>query len=111
MMQKRTWIRSGIVEELDIRQQRLLALVLERIRHFYRELYRTRLCYQHPLNLRRLAKMCRRNNAAVLGAVRILANTVAEGQAEPEVTYARGRSERNKSHRPYQIFLRTTFLQ
>lgn len=44
-MERRVWIRSGVVEELDARQQRLLHLVLDRIEFYYRELHRTRPCY------------------------------------------------------------------
>ena len=57
-MQKRVWIRSGVVEELDEKQIRLMSLVYDKILLYYRELYRTRPCYQHPLSLSRLMKLC-----------------------------------------------------
>ena len=46
-MEKRVWIRSGVVEELDQRQARLLELVYEKIVFYYAKLYRTRPCYQY----------------------------------------------------------------
>ena len=36
-MEKRVWVRSGVVEELDARQSRLIHLVLEKIHLYYRE--------------------------------------------------------------------------
>ncbi len=106
-MQKRVWIKSGIVEELDRRQVRLLDLVLQTIVFYYEKLYRTRPCYQYPLNLSRLMKLCHRSSSAVSLALRYLANTVPVGSAgQPPVYYDRTASQKNQSHRPYRIFLR-----
>ena len=108
-MEKRVWIRSGIVEELDEKQVRLLSLVLEKIEYYYKALYRTRLCYQYPLSLSRLMKLCNRSGSAVGVALRYLANTVPFGsKEEPPIHYDRIAAQKNKSHRPYRIFLRTT---
>ena len=106
-IQKRVWIRSGIVEELDKRQVRSLKLVYEKIVYYYKELYGTRPCYQYPLSLSRLMKLCNRSGHAVSMALRYLANTVPLGShAEPPIHYDRVQSVKNKSHRPYRIFLR-----
>lgn len=106
-IEKRRWIESGIVEELDARQTRLLQLVQEQIVHYYRHLHRTRPCYQHPLSLARLMKLCRRSSYAVTLALKYLAHTVPVGShARPPVYYDRTHAQRNKSHRPYRIFLR-----
>ena len=67
------------MEELDKRQAALLVLVYSRIVHYYRDLHRTRPCYQYPLSLSRLMKLCRRSGATVAPAVRLLANTVPYG--------------------------------
>ena len=106
-IEKRIWIRSGIVEELDARQQRMLELVLEKIKFYYRELHGTRQCYQHPLTLKRLRKMLgNRNFPSVLNAVRMLANTVPYGSKEdPPIYYDRVMSGKNGSHRPYRIWI------
>lgn len=106
-MEKRVWIRSGIVEELDARQVRLIELVLEKIRFYYRNLHATKPSLQYPLSLSRLMKLCRRSGSAVTLALRYLANTVPMGShTEPPVYYDRVFSKRNPSHRPYRIFLR-----
>ena len=106
-MERRVWIRSGVVEELDVRQQRLLHLVLDRIEFYYRELHRTRPCYDYPLSLSRLMKLCNRSSYAVTLALKYLANTVPQGaEVQPPIFYDRGQAQRNKSHRPYRIFLR-----
>ena len=106
-MQKRVWIKSGVVEELDAKQERLLQLVYEKIAFYYEELYRTRPCYQYPLSLSRLMKLCRRSSYAVSTALRYLANTVPLGStAPPPVYYDRKSAQKNKTHRPYRIFLR-----
>lgn len=106
-LERRIWIKSGVVEELDAKQERLIHLVLDKIQHYYRHLYRTRPCYQYPLSLSRLMKLCNRNSHAVVGALRILANTVPAGNHDqPPIHYDRAQSQRNKSHRPYRIFLR-----
>ena len=106
-IEKRVWIRSGIVEELDQRQVRLLKLVYEKIQFYYRELYQTRPCYAWPLTLSRLMRLCRRNGQAITNAVRLLANTVPFGSGgTPPIYYDRAQAVRNKSHRPYRIYLR-----
>jgi hypothetical protein len=106
-MQKRVWVKSGVVEELDARQVRLLELVYAKIVFYYAKLYRTRPCYQYPLSLSRLMKLCNRGSRTVALALRYLANTVPEGSlAEPVIYYDRVASAKNKSHRPYRIFLR-----
>ena len=106
-MEKRIWIKSGVVEVLDAKQQRLIHLVLEQIQYYYRHLYRTRPCYQYPLSLSRLMRLCKRSGHAVTGAIRILANTIPEGSHEqPPIYYDRAQSQKNKTHRPYRIFLR-----
>lgn len=106
-MEQRVWIKSGVVEELDARQTRLLNLVLEKIRHYYRDLYQTRRCFQYPLTLSRLMKLSNRSSQAVTLALRLLANTVPLGSHdEPPISYDRARALKNKSHRPYRIFLR-----
>ncbi len=107
MIQKRVWIKSGIVEELDEKQCRLIGLVYSNIVLYYRKLYRTRPCYQYPLSLSRLMKLCNRSSYAVSMALRYLANTVPlESKEAPPIFYDRRSAVRNKSHRPYRIFLR-----
>ena len=106
-MEKRVWVRSGVVEELDAKQSRLIHLVMVTIEFYYRELYGTRPCYRYPLSLSRLMKLCNRSSQAVTLALRILANTVPQGSHEaPPVFYDRTAAQRNKSHRPYRIYVR-----
>ncbi len=106
-MEKRVWVRSGVVEELDAKQSRLLHLVLAKIQFYYRELHGTRRCHQYPLSLSRLMKLCNRSGHAVTQALHLLANTVPQGsETAPEVFYDRIPAKRNKAHRPYRIFLR-----
>lgn len=106
-MEKRVWIKSGIVEELDARQLALIHLVQEKITFYYRHLFRTQPRYQYPLSLSRLMKLCNRSGAAVTLALRYLANTIPTGSNElPPVFYDRQSATKNKSHRPYRIFLR-----
>ena len=106
-MERRVWVRSGVVEELDARQARLIHLVLEKIQSYYRELHGTRPCYRYPLSLSRLMKLCNRSSQSVTLALRILANTIAQGSdAAPPVFYDRVHAQKNKTHRPYRIFLR-----
>ena len=106
-MEKRVWIQSGIVEELDVRQSKLLEVVFDQIVFYYQKLYRTRACYQYPLSLSRLMKLCNRSGHAVATALRYLANTVpADSKGKPPVYYDRLAARKNKSHRPYRIFLR-----
>ena len=106
-MEKRVWIQSGVIEELDEKQSRLVRLVMEKIRFYYRELHGTRPCYRYPLSLSRLMKLCNRSGAAVVSALRILANTMPVGSKdEPPIHYDRVGAERNHTHRPYRVFLR-----
>ena len=108
LIEKRVWIKSGVVEELDQKQVRLMNLVYEKIAFFYRQLYRTRPSYQYPLSLSRLMRLCNRSGHAVITALRYLANTVPAGSDEqPKVYYDRRSAMKNKSHRPYRIFLRS----
>lgn len=101
------WVRSGVIEELDAKQSRLIHLVLEKIYFYYRELHGTRPCYRYPLSLSRLMKLCNRSSQAVSLALRILANTVPQGtHTEPPVFYDRTAAQKNKTHRPYRIYLR-----
>jgi hypothetical protein len=52
-------------------------------------------------------RLCKRNSHAVTMALRYLANTVPAGSDSlPPVFYDRITSAKNKSHRPYRIFLR-----
>src|ERR1041385_7010993 len=107
VIQKRVWIKSGIIEDLDEKQVRLLKLVREKIEFYYKELHGTQPCYRHPLSLSRLMKLCKRSSYAVSLALRYLANTVPAGsETEPSIYYDRARSSKNKSHRPYRIFIR-----
>ena len=109
-MQTRVWIKSGVTEQLDVKQVRLLELVLEKIVFYYRQLHGTRPCYRHPLSLSRLMRLCKRSSSAVSLALRYLANTVPAGSdKEPPIYYDRVSAERNKSHRPYRIFLRPKY--
>jgi hypothetical protein len=106
-VEKRVWIKSGIVEELDARQAGLIRLVYEQIVFYYRQLYRTKPRFKYPLSLSRLMKLCNRSSAAVTLALRYLANTVPAGSEEPPpVYYDRVSATKNKSHRPYRILLR-----
>lgn len=106
-MEKRIWVKSGVIEELDKRQLELLHLVYEKIQYYYRELYQTRPCYQYPLSLSRLMKLTNRSGTAVTMALRYLANTVStNAENSPPVFYDRIPSEKNPSHRPYRIWLR-----
>ena len=107
-MQTRVWIKSGVVEELDEKQVRLMNLVYEKIVFYYQKLYRTRPCHRYPLSLSRLMKLCHRSGHAVATALRYLANTVPLGAADtqPPIYYDRAHAQKNRSHRPYRIFLR-----
>jgi hypothetical protein len=101
------WIRSGVVEELDAKQERLLQLVLTKIELYYRDLHGTRPVFQYPLSLSRLMKLSNSSSYAVSTALKYLANTVPLGsKSEPPIYYDRISAQRNKSHRPYRIFLR-----
>lgn len=106
-MEKRIWIRSGIVEELDEKQLRLLSLVLEKINYYYNNLHGTKAALKHPLNLNRLKKLCRRSGQAVSTALKYLAHTTPLGSnQDPPIYYDRVQAVANKTHRPYRIFLR-----
>jgi hypothetical protein len=107
MLQKRVWVKSGVIEVLDEREVRLLELVYEKIVFYYRHLHRTRPKYQYPLSLSRLMKLCNRSGSAVRTALHYLANTTPLGShTGTPIYYDRVQSVRNKSHRPYRIFLR-----
>src|SRR2546423_11918926 len=107
VIQKRVWIKSGIIEELDEKQVRLLNLVYEKIVFYYNELHGTRPCYRYRLPLSRLMKLCGRSGHAVSTALRYLANTIPAGSnSEPLIYYDRIKAAKNKSHRPYRIFLK-----
>lgn len=105
-MRRRTWVRSGITEELDIRQQHLLDAVYETISFYYRELHGTRPCCTQALSLSRLMRLCKRNSIAVSLAVKILANSVEDGQRTPLIWYERVPSVRHPAKRYYRILLR-----
>jgi hypothetical protein len=98
----RTWVRSGISEDLDQRQQRLLDLVLDAIRRYYSQVPAP----THALSLSRLMRLCNRNSLAVTLAVKILSHTVEEGQRVPLVWYERVPSVRHPAKRYYRITLR-----
>lgn len=105
-MRRRTWVRSGISEDFDERQQRLLDLVHEQVRRYYRDLHGTRSCYAQPLSLARLMRLCNRNSLAVSLAVRVLANSIEDGERVPPIWYERVPSERFPAKRYYRITLR-----
>lgn len=106
-MIERMWIKSGIVEDFDERQEALLAHILVKIKEYYRDLHQTRNCYKHPLTLKRLMLLSHRSSYQVLSAVRVLANSTVKGSPdEPPIFYDRIQSQKNASHRPYRIFLR-----
>ena len=111
-MRKRVWIKSGIVEELDKKQEQLLSVVYDKIVFYYRHLHQTRPCYQYPLSLSRLMRLCNRSAHAVSTALRYLANTIPLGSdAAPPVYYDRVKGEIINSHRPYRIFLRESMTE
>lgn len=106
-MRKRKWPGTGMIESFDVRQQRMLGLVLEKVRHYYRELYQTRDCYRYPLTLSRLMKLCNRSGSRTLMAVRILNHSAdIEAEKEPPLAYERDPSQNNSMRRPYRIYLR-----
>jgi hypothetical protein len=51
----------------------------EAIGFYYQKLHRTRPCYQYPLSLSRLMRLCKRNSDEVNTALRRLANAVPAG--------------------------------
>ncbi len=106
-MRRRKWPGTGLIESFDVRQQRLLDLVLAKVRHYYAELYQTRDCYRYPLTLSRLMQLCNRSGLRTLMAVRILSHSVdMESESEPPLAYERDSSQNNAMRRPYRIFLR-----
>ena len=110
MLYRRIWVKSGVVEVLDEREASLMDIVLQKIQFYYKHLYGTRPCYQYPLNLSRLMKLCNRSGSAVRAALRYLANTIPVGEdGLPPVTYDRINATKNKSHRPFRIFLRKKY--
>lgn len=107
MMKKRRWLGTGMIESFDIRQQRLLDLILEKVRHYYAELYETRECYRYPLTLSRLMKLSNRSGLRTLMAVRILSHSAdIEKESKPPLIYERDVSLKNAMRRPYRIFIR-----
>jgi hypothetical protein len=57
-------------------------------------------------------KLCHRNSHSISMALRYLANTVPEGwDGEPPIYYDRQGARKNKSHRPYRIFLRKSMTE
>lgn len=108
-MRERRWLGTGLIESFDLRQQRLLDLVLEKVRYYYTELYQTRDCYRYPLTISRLMKLCNRSGSRTLMAVRILSHSVdVETQDDPPLMYERDPSQNNAMRRPYRIYLRPT---
>jgi len=107
-LKRRKWLGTGLIESFDVRQQRLLDLVLEKVRYYYAELYGTRACYRYPLTLSRLMQLCNRSGLRTLMAVRILSHsTDTESEAEPPLAYERDSSQNNAMRRPYRIYLRS----
>ena len=108
-MNRRKWLGTGMAESFDIRQQRLLDLVLETVRYYYAELHGTRDCYRYPLTLSRLMKLCNRSGLRTLMAVRIISHSVdADSESEPPLAYERDSSQNNAMRRPYRIYLRSS---
>lgn len=107
-MRARRWLGTGMVESFDVRQQRLLDLVLEKVSYYYSELYEARDCYRYPLTISRLMKLCNRSGSRTLMAVRILSHSIdVESEVEPPLAYERDPSQNNALRRPYRIYLRT----
>lgn len=105
-MMRRKWLGTGMIESFDVRQQRMLDLVLEKVRYYYAELYETRDCYRYPLTLSRLMKLCNRSGVRTLMAVRILSQSYdLESETKPTLIYERDQSLNNAVRRPYRIFL------
>ncbi|MDF7809315.1 hypothetical protein P4E94_17860 [Pontiellaceae bacterium B12219] len=108
MMHQRRWPGTNMIEYFDIRQQRMLDLVLEKVRHYYADLYGTRDCYRYPLTISRLMKLCNRSGLRTLMAVRILSHSIdVETEKEPPLVYERDASQHNAMRRPYRIYLRS----
>lgn len=110
-MRQRKWLGTGMIESFDVRQQRLLDLVLGKVRHYYAELHGTRDCHRYPLTISKLMKLCNRSGSRTLMAVRILSHSVdMESEIEPPLAYARDPSQNNALRRPYRIYLRSAAL-
>ena len=106
-MRQRRWPGTGMIESFDIRQQRLLDLILEKVRHYYADLYGTRDCHRYPLTLSKLMRLCKRSGLRTLMSVRILSHSVdTESESTPPLVYERDPSQNNTMRRPYRIFLR-----
>ena len=106
-MQRRKWVDSGIVEELDHRQIRFLQKVEDAIRYYYTHLYGRSSKHKYPLSLAKLMRMCNRSSYAITLALRYLANTIPENSNdEPTVYYCRIPSTRRPYKRVYRIFYR-----
>lgn len=109
MIYKRDWIRSGIIEELDGRQNRLLELVLEKIKYYYSKIY-GKPGNKYPLSIGKLMRLTKRSGSVVVLAVKTLAHTIPKGSDEdPPIYYDRIKAKGNSTHRPYRIFLRKRF--
>ena len=107
-MKQRKWLGTGMIESFDVRQQRLLDLVLEKVRYYYAELHGTRDSHRYPLTISRLMKLCNRSGSRTLMAVRILSHSVdMESESEPPLAYERDSSQNNALRRPYRIYLRS----
>ena len=107
-MRIRKWTNSEITESFDLRQQRLLDKILEQVRYYYDTLYQLRNCYQYPLSLARLMRMCNCSGTRALMAVRVLAHSYdLETETEPPLYYERVASTKNPYRRVYRIFLRS----
>lgn len=107
-MRERRWLGTGMVESFDVRQQRLLDLVLKQVRYYYSYLHEARDCYRYPLTVSRLMKLCNRSGSRTLMAVRILSHSVdVETETAPPLAYERDPSQNNAMRRPYRIYLRS----
>ena len=107
-MRTRQWVGAEMTEDFDARQQRLLDLVLTKVRRYYEELYQMRERDRYPLSLSRLMKLCNRSGSATLMAVRVLSLSYdVQLESEPPLYYDRIPSQRNPMKRPYRIFLRS----
>ncbi len=106
-MEKRIWIKSGVIEELDKREMAFMNMVYKNIVYYYTLLYQKKDSCRYELNLSQLMMLCNRDGKSVINAVRLLANTIpADENEKPKVYYDRVQSTKNASHRPYRIFLR-----
>lgn len=107
-MRRRRWLGTDGVELIDQRQQRLLDLVVEKVRYYYEELYETKTSCQYPLSLSKLMRLCRRSGTRTLMAVRILTFSYdIDQETEPPLYYDRVHSKKNAMRRAYRIYLRS----